>query len=163
MSVFLTAGMVFVFIFCGTLLILRQHAIKLVLGLGLLGHAFNLILFGTTRLTDGAEPIIDKSRIADPEYWATQAFADPLPHALILTAIVIGFGLTAYLIALLQRLHEVEPLPSPDRTRESDHYHPYLGVERFDPAAQSAPEDYLQLDEIGSLPPISHPGPESPT
>ncbi len=154
MSVFLTAGMVFVFIFCGTILILRQHAIKLVLGLGLLSHAFNLIIFGTTRLTDGAEPIIDKSRVADPTYWQTHAFADPLPHALILTAVVISFGLTAYLIALLRRLYEFAPEPSAD-PEAVDRYHPYLAVEHFNPATQSAPEDYLQLDEIRSAPPAA--------
>ena len=150
MSVFLTAGMVFIFIFCGTILILRQHAINLVLGLALLSHAFNLIIFGTTRLTNGAEPIIDKSRMADPTYWQTNSFADPLPHALILTAIVISFGLTAYLIALLQRLHEVEAVPG-----AIDRYHPYLGVEHFNPAAQSAPEDYLQLDQVRPMQSVS--------
>ena len=154
MSVFLTAGMVFIFIFCGTILILRQHAIKLVLGLGLLSHAFNLIIFGTTRLTDSAEPIIDKSRVADPAYWETNSFADPLPHALILTAIVISFGLTAYLIALLQRLYEVDSELS-DSAGALDSYHPYLDVEHFNPAAQSTPEDYLQLDEIRSIQPDS--------
>ncbi len=156
MSVFLTAGLVFICIFCGTLLILRQQAIKLVLGLGLLSHAFNLIIFGTTRLTDGAEPIIDKSRVADPTYWRTHAFVDPLPHALILTAIVISFGLTAYLIALLQRLHEVAPVP-PEDTGTLDRYHPYLDVEHFDPAAQATPEDYLQLDETGSVQSVPKP------
>lgn len=154
MSVFLTAGMVFVFIFCGTILILRQHAVKLVLGLSLLSHAFNLILFGTTRLTDGAEPIVDKSRVTDPTYWQTHVFADPLPHALILTAIVISFGLTAYLIALLRRLYEIEPVPPADPEAVDD-YHPYLAVEHFNPAMQSAPEDHLQLDEIRAVPPAA--------
>ncbi len=145
MSVFLMAGMVFVFIFCGTILILRQQAIKLVIGLSLLSHAFNLIIFGTTRLTDGAEPIVDLRRVADPLYWESNLFADPLPHALILTAIVISFGFTAYLIALLQRLHEVDTGPRDDSIG-LDH-HPYLDVEHFDPAAQSSPEDYMQLDD----------------
>lgn len=147
MSVFLLAGMVFVFLFCGTILILSQHPIKLVLGLSLLSHAFNLIIFGTTRLTDGSEPIVDISRVTDPIYWAETSFADPLPHALILTAVVIGFGLTAYLIALLQRLHEIEP-----ETENGSEKHrgrlTYLSVEHFDPSSQSVPEDFLQLDEV---------------
>ena len=144
MSVYLMAGMVFAFIFCGTILILRQQAIKLVIGLGLLSHAFNLIIFGTTRLTNGAEPIVDLGRVADPLYWKSNPFADPLPHALILTAIVISFGFTAYLIALIQRLHEVDNRPR-DHSADFDR-HPYLDVEHFDPAAQSSPEDYKQLD-----------------
>lgn len=153
MSVFILASMVFVFLFCGTLLILRQHAIKLVLGLSLLSHAFNLIIFGTTQLTDGAEPFVDVSQAADPTYWIESSFADPLPHALILTAIVIGFGLTAYLIALLQRLHEVDLRPNQGTAETIDH-HPYLGVEHFDPSSQPDPEDFLHLDDINTVQPV---------
>lgn len=144
MSVVLLATMVFAFIFCGTLLILRRHAIKLVLGLGLLGHAFNLIIFGTTGLTGGDEPFVELKRALDASYWKEQAFADPLPHALILTAIVIGFGLTAYLIALLQRLHEVEAKAKPLAESTAN---PYLGIEMFSPDAEPTPEDYVHLEE----------------
>lgn len=147
MSIYVLAFTVMVFLACGTYLILRQHAVKLILGLGLLSHAFNLIIFGTTRLTGGAEPILDKDLLGQPHYPDPAAFADPLPHALILTAIVISFGLTAYVIALVQRLHEVETDPVSGRMTEGRSA--YLSVEHFAPGQNDDADDYqwLEYDE----------------
>ena len=141
MSVLLLALLVMLLLGSGTYLILRQHAMKLILGLALISHAFNLIIFSATGLTAGTVPILplpprQADDLPDPGY-----FADPLPHALILTAIVIGFGVTAYLIALVQRLHEVR-----DDAEESSGA-AYHDVEHFSPGRNGEPDDYLYLED----------------
>jgi multicomponent Na+:H+ antiporter subunit C len=81
----------------GFFLIMRRSFVKLVLGLTLLGHAANLLILTSGRLTRGIPPIVPVGATA-PE----PGFADPLPQALILTAIVIGFGVQAFALVLLQ-------------------------------------------------------------
>lgn len=78
---------------CGVFLILRARTFPVLLGLTLLSYAVNLFLFASGRLRVGAPPLIR----------AGAAYADPLPQALVLTAIVIGFGMTAYLAILALR------------------------------------------------------------
>lgn len=91
---------------CGTYLILRRGQIKLILGLALLSHGVNLLLFGSGRLTEGRPPIfLNKADYA--ETLSSSLPADPLPQALILTAIVISFGITAFVIVLVNRRHTV--------------------------------------------------------
>ena len=148
MSVLLLALLVMLLLGSGTYLILRQHAMKLILGLALISHAFNLILFSATGLTAGAVPILplpprQAADLPDPGH-----FADPLPHALILTAIVIGFGVTAYLIALVQRLHEVRD-DADEPTGAA-----YHEVEHFSPGRDGEPDDYMYLEDTlaGSRP-----------
>lgn len=90
----------------GAYLIMRRGQIKLILGLALLGHGVNLLLFGSGRLVEGRPPIyLDKKAYAETLAWALPA--DPLPQALILTAIVISFGITAFVIVLVNRRHTV--------------------------------------------------------
>ena len=86
----------------GATLILQRGQIKLVLGLGLLSHGVNLALFGTGKLTRGAPAVIPHEGDLQT-ILATQTFADPLPQALILTAIVISFGVTAFIVVLVSR------------------------------------------------------------
>ena len=78
---------------CGIFLMLRPSTFSLVLGLTLLSYAVNLFLFASGRLTMDAPPLIRDGA----------AYTDPLPQALVLTAIVIGFGMTAYLVMLALR------------------------------------------------------------
>lgn len=88
----------------GAYMILRRGQIKLLLGLGLLSHAVNLLLFGSGGLTRGAPPIfLDKENYRIE--LASIPHADPLPQALILTAIVISFGITAFVVVLVHRRH----------------------------------------------------------
>jgi multisubunit Na+/H+ antiporter MnhC subunit len=84
----------------GTYLLLRRDAIKLVLGLSLLSYGVNFVLFGTGRLGRGLPPIVPDKEAFDGQ---VAQFVDPLPQALILTAIVIGFGVTAFVVLLLNR------------------------------------------------------------
>ena len=90
---------------CGTYLVLQRGQIKLVLGLGLFTHAINLALFGTGRLTRGAPPLVDGESVKAAGSAAAlfARYADPLPQALILTAIVISFGMTAFIVMLIFR------------------------------------------------------------
>lgn len=75
----------------GVYLTLRARTFPVVLGLTLLAYGVNLFLFAMGRLTIGYPAIIDS---------AATAYSDPLPQALVLTAIVIAFGMTAFLIVL---------------------------------------------------------------
>jgi multicomponent K+:H+ antiporter subunit C len=79
----------------GVYLILRARTFDLVLGLTLLSYAVNLLIFVMGRLTVGRPPILD------PAQAPTLAnYADPLPQALVLTAIVISFAMTALLLVI---------------------------------------------------------------
>lgn len=78
---------------CGVYLVLRARTFPVVLGLTLLSYAVNLFLFATGRLVIGQPPVIGTA----------DTYADPLPQALKLTAIVIGFGMTAFVSMLALR------------------------------------------------------------
>jgi multicomponent K+:H+ antiporter subunit C len=80
---------------CAVYLVLRGRSFSLVLGLSLLSTAGNLFIFSMGRLRVGAPPIVPAG---------AEGYADPLPQALILTAIVIGFAMTAFIMALAVRL-----------------------------------------------------------
>jgi multicomponent Na+:H+ antiporter subunit C len=75
----------------------RGNRLHLVVGLILLSQAVNLAVFTAAGLVEGHPAILDPA--APPP----ETVADPLPQALVLTAIVIGLGVTAYLLALLVR------------------------------------------------------------
>jgi multicomponent K+:H+ antiporter subunit C len=75
-------------------LLLRARIFPVVLGLSLLGYAVNIFLFVSGRLQLNSAPLV--------EHGLTQ-LPDPLPQALVLTAIVIGFGMTAFLVVLALR------------------------------------------------------------
>ncbi|WP_119070232.1 Na+/H+ antiporter subunit C [Aggregatilinea lenta] len=86
----------------GVYMILRRSLFKLILGLSLLGHASNLVIFTVGRLTRNAPPLIPEGA-----YTLAAPYSDPLPQALILTAIVIGFGVQAFAIVLIKRAHRI--------------------------------------------------------
>lgn len=81
---------------CGVYLVLRARTFPVVLGLTFLSYAVNLFLFTTGRLVIGRPPIITPD---------TTGYADPLPQALVLTAIVISFAMTAFVIMLALRAY----------------------------------------------------------
>jgi multicomponent Na+:H+ antiporter subunit C len=81
----------------GTYLLLQRTLTRVVLGLGLLGHGANLLLLAAGG-PSGAVPFVGRTDGA-----AGQGTADPLPQAMVLTAIVITFGVTAFLLALAFR------------------------------------------------------------
>ena len=77
----------------GTYLLLQRKLSRVIVGLGLLGHGANVLFVNSGRR--GLPPIIGQGN--------PREFADPLPQSLVLTAIVIGFGTTALLLALAYR------------------------------------------------------------
>lgn len=74
--------------------------VKLLLGITLLGNGVNLLIFLLGTITKGSPPVLPES-----SSFFTQAYADPIPQALILTAIVISFGLQSFAIVLLKRVY----------------------------------------------------------
>ena len=85
----------------GLYMMMRRSIVKLIIGLSLLSHAANLLIFTAGGLTRGRPPLV-------PEGAMTPAapFADPLPQALVLTAIVISFGVLAFALVLVHRTHQ---------------------------------------------------------
>ena len=83
-----------VLVACGVYLVLRPRSFDVILGLTLLSYAVNLFIFASGRLAVNRAPIIGKGEATLAQY------ADPLPQALVLTAIVISFGMTALLVAV---------------------------------------------------------------
>jgi multicomponent K+:H+ antiporter subunit C len=83
---------------CGVWLLLRARSFDVVLGMTLLSYAVNLFIFAMGRVKVGAVPIVEAGRVA-----TLANTADPLPQALVLTAIVISFAMTAVLLAIALR------------------------------------------------------------
>ena len=100
----------------GAFMLMRRSFVRLVIGLALLGHAANLLIFAVARPVAGRPPLLEPGEDALPA-----PYSDPLPAALILTAIVIGFGIVSYTIVLIKRTYQdlgtddLEALTSTDR------------------------------------------------
>lgn len=99
----------------GLYLMMRRSLIKLVIGLVLLSNGANLLIFTAAGLTRALPPLIPKEigSLATP-------VADPLPQALILTAIVIGFGLLAFMVVLVHRTYQTVGTDDVDEMRMTD-------------------------------------------
>ena len=80
----------------GIWLLMRPRTFQVIVGLCLLSYAVNLFIFSMGRITLGAPPIMPKGGFVNPA-----AYADPLPQALVLTAIVISFATTALFLVVL--------------------------------------------------------------
>lgn len=85
----------------GIYLMLRRRLVQLIIGLGLLSNGTNLLIFTAGGLTRARPPVVpeEEAAVLVPPY------ADPVPQALVLTAIVIGFGLLAFSLVLAHRVH----------------------------------------------------------
>ncbi|WP_196259282.1 Na+/H+ antiporter subunit C [Pelagibacterium limicola] len=94
-------GLVAVFFAVAVYLLLSKSIIRMLLGIVVIGNAVNLVLFTAGRLTAEVPPIIPAG-----EYVPLAGSANPLPQALILTAIVIGFALFAFLLVLGYRAYQ---------------------------------------------------------
>jgi multicomponent K+:H+ antiporter subunit C len=91
---YLVASGVGVMTAAGIYLILRRHTFPVIIGLALLSYAVNVFIFAMGRLAINQPPIIVKG---------VSEYVDPLPQALVLTAIVISFGMTALIVVLALR------------------------------------------------------------
>lgn len=90
----LTAVVVGVLFASGTGMLLSKNVIRLVLGSGLMSYGTNLMLLTSGKLKRGHAPVLSET---------TGVYADPVPQALILTAIVINFAVTAFMFVLAYR------------------------------------------------------------
>lgn len=84
----------------GLYLMLRRRLAQIIVGLGLLANGSNVLIFTAAGLTRGNAPVLPADDVV------TTPFADPVPQSLILTAIVIGFGVLAFSLVLAHRVHE---------------------------------------------------------
>lgn len=83
----------------GLYLMLRRRLAQLIIGLGLLSGGSNILILSAAGVTRGKPPIVGAGIASDQ-------FADPVPQSLILTAIVIGFGVLAFALVLAHRVHQ---------------------------------------------------------
>lgn len=99
----------------GIYMMLRRSLVKLLIGFGLLTHAANLLIFTAAGLTRARPPVIaaDSVTLVPP-------FADPLPQALILTAIVISFGVMAFALTLAYRAYQAVGTDDLDQMKSTD-------------------------------------------
>ncbi|MEZ4707731.1 MAG: NADH-quinone oxidoreductase subunit K [Caldilineaceae bacterium] len=145
MNIVMMALVVGVLFATGTYLILRRRPIRLILGLGLLGHGVNLLLFSLGGSERGLPPIVvDKAAFTGD----ISGFVDPLPQALILTAIVIGFGVMAFTVVLVNRRHalaaDVEAdVPVVESEKVVD---PFAPLEHEKGGLDLEPDDYEWLE-----------------
>ena len=84
----------------GIYLMLSRRLAQLIIGLSLLSQGTNLLIFAAGGLTRAHPPVVPEGsqRLMEP-------YADPVPQALVLTAIVIGFGVLAFALVLAHRVH----------------------------------------------------------
>jgi multicomponent Na+:H+ antiporter subunit C len=99
----------------GLYLMMRRSLVRVIIGLSLLGHAANLLIFTLGRLVRGQPPLVAAGSTAP-----TGVYADPVPQALILTAIVIGFGVQAFAVVLIKRAYRVAGTDDMNRLNASD-------------------------------------------
>ena len=99
----------------GLYMMVRRSFVKMIIGLALLGQAANLLIFTMGRLVRGNPPLI-----AEGQTTMASGVADPLPQALILTAIVIGFGVQAFMIVLIKRVYETAGTDDVDEMKKTD-------------------------------------------
>lgn len=98
----------------GVYMIMRRSIMKLIIGIGLLAHGANLLIFTLGRIESVKPPIIAEGEKTISTY------ADPVPQALILTAIVIGFGVMAFALVLFRETARVSSTGDVQEMRLSD-------------------------------------------
>lgn len=98
-----------------TYMLLSRSVIRLVLGVALLGNAVNLLIFTVGRVTRNIPPIIPNDLQGE-----LTGIANPLPQALILTAIVIGFAIFSFVLVLAYRAYETLGTDNSDEMRVAE-------------------------------------------
>ena len=100
----------------GLYMMMRRSIVKLIIGLVLLGHAANLLIFTAGGLVRARVPLVPEgAQVPIPQY------PDPSPQALILTAIVIGFGVVAFTVVLIHRYYEFVVYDDIEALKLTDH------------------------------------------
>ncbi len=99
----------------GVYLLMSRSPVRLIIGLVLLSNAINLLIFVAAGLFRGKAPLIAPGSLR-----IVEATADPLPQALILTAIVISFGVLAFALVLFSRTFKSTEATSLDEMKTTD-------------------------------------------
>lgn len=99
----------------GFYLILRRSVMRVVIGVAILTNATNLLVFTAGGLFKGGAPLVQAG-----ETTPAAGYADPMPQAFILTAIVIGLGVLAFFVALAMRVYQAVGLDDTDSMKATD-------------------------------------------
>ncbi|MFY0761906.1 Na(+)/H(+) antiporter subunit C [Metabacillus dongyingensis] len=105
----IVAGILFM---AATYLMLSKSLLRIIIGTGLLSHGAHLLILTMGGLKKGAAPLLGEE---------ASSYVDPLPQALILTAIVISFGVTSFLLVLAYRAYQELGSDDMDQLRGNDH------------------------------------------
>lgn len=109
------AGLIGIFFAVAVYMLLSRSLIRMLLGLALLGNGVNLLILVGGRLIREVPPIVpDQLKVPDG------AIANPLPQALILTAIVIGFAMFTFLLVLSYRTYQTLDVDNTDNMRVAE-------------------------------------------
>lgn len=144
MSVLLpfTAAMLFAI---GTYLVLQRKLSRVIVGVGLLGHGANILLIIAGRR--GASPLVGRGD--------ADSFADPVPQALALTAIVISFGVTALLLAFAYRswlLSHDDEIPDDLEDRAVARHEAPVVIELPETVGEGEGSDEISIGAVGAVP-----------
>jgi len=111
----LNAVLIGILFSAGLYMLMRRSIVKVIIGLALISHAVNLLVFTAAGLRRLAPPIIPAG-----EYLPVEPIADPVPQALILTAIVISFGVLAFAVVLIHRAYGTAGTDDLDKLDRTD-------------------------------------------
>ncbi|KEZ47801.1 Na(+)/H(+) antiporter subunit C [Metabacillus indicus] len=95
-----------------TYLMLSKSLLRIIIGTGLLSHGAHLLILTMGGLKKGAAPLLGEE---------ASSYVDPLPQALILTAIVISFGVTSFFLVMAYRAYQELGSDNMDQLRGNDH------------------------------------------
>ena len=98
----------------GVFLMLRRSILKFIIGLIFMSNATNLLVFLSAGLVSGGPVFVDGKNVSPG------AMADPLPQALVLTAIVIGLGIVVFTLALKYKFFELTGTDDLDQLKKTD-------------------------------------------
>ncbi len=111
----LFALMIGVLFSLGLYMMLRRSIVKLIIGISLIGNAGNLLVFFAGNMVRGKPPILKDNLVSD-----IYSLSDPLTQSLILTAIVISFGVTSFGAVLINKAYDVLNTDDVDTLTETD-------------------------------------------
>lgn len=100
---------------CGIYLMLQSSLVRVILGLTVVSNAANLVLFAAGKFLVAKAPLI-----SDGSKTLEAPFSDPLPQALILTAIVIGFGVISFFLVLCFKAYSLLGTDNTDEMRSTE-------------------------------------------
>lgn len=104
----LMAFVIGILFMCATYLMLSKSLLRIIVGTGLLSHGAHLLILTMGGLKRGAVPLLGEN---------ASSYTDPIPQALILTAIVISFGVTAFFLVLAYRAYQELGTDNMDKMR----------------------------------------------